>query len=956
MRWIRAIGALAALIALVVVPPLLLVTQVGNPVGAFLHGGLIATEDAVISLLALALWVFWGYLLIVIVAEAVAAARGARLAMPGTFGLQEHLIRPLIGTIFSVLVGVGTTAQANAATPVGPTHSATVASHVTSDSKTTEAAKTHPYTVREGDTLWDLAHHLLGDGAQWHQIAELNQGHTMNDGRTFDRLGALRPGWKILLPGPAPTAIKVDAGDTLSEIAQDYTGDANHWPTLAKINHIHNPDAIDIGQVIHLPTRDGSAGTSPSTAAARPTPRPAATATPAPVDTTPQDASSTPTAPATSTPTVNPPHHAEVAQSEESTWPKYTVGGVGLLLAAALVGLIAQRRRRQQQRRAPGERIALPDEQGRATEVELRTVAAEQTAGDFDKTLRSLDSVWPKSNRPAVQAARVVDGKVELYFPEAVEMPSPWTDVADGTAWSCALVADEPPAGAANPWPALVTLGHDDEDGLVMLNLDQVKALDVHGDDHAEHAITAMLLELATGSWSDDVIVTCCGQWAELEDLLDRDRVRYVPSLADWEPLTTDCTEVLFVPDAAEIDDELSDRADQAGVPMVTLSGTSSTWSLDIDDGHAVLQPLGLPVRPQLVDHAQYAGIVEVLTATQRPATSRREEPSHPTPPDEQIVDDVNEDSAADEAPLEPVDEPPAVSRAEAPADQPRATTASVVVLDRPTTLTPTDIAPTPTKHSADLLDTGHPVLRILTPVVDLIGAGDAPSSTSHRGVCLRIATYLALHRSANKTQLVHHVWGGARVSSGTVDPRISNLRKWLGTNPLTEQPYLANRTLQLDEVVRTDWDIFQETVGTPETATTAQLETALQLVDGPPFSGEDPQQFAFAEFDADDMIAAVVDVAYELGRRRYLDGRWREVEKWAAFAVRFEPGMERLWRLWIHAAHSAGNPPAVDQALARMHARISELGFDLEPETIELINALKAHDTATINDGREAL
>src|SRR5699024_4662908 len=126
--------------------------------------------------------------------------------------------------------------------------------------------------------------------------------------------------------------------------------------------------------------------------------------------------------------------------------------------------------------------------------------------------------------------------------------------------------------------------------------------------------------------------------------------------------------------------------------------------------------------------------------------------------------------------------------------------------------------------------------------------------------------------------------------------------------------------------------------------ATTSNLEAALDLVQGRPFEGEDPHHYAFAEFVAQDIISTIVDAAYELARRRYAAGQWRAVEEAAALCVQFEPGTQRLWRIWIHAAHAAHSPPAVTEAIDRMNARITDLGFDLEPETLELIDALQNH------------
>lgn len=96
-------------------------------------------------------------------------------------------------------------------------------------------------------------------------------------------------------------------------------------------------------------------------------------------------------------------------------------------------------------------------------------------------------------------------------------------------------------------------------------------------------------------------------------------------------------------------------------------------------------------------------------------------------------------------------------------------------------------------------------------------------------------------------------------------------------------------------------------------------------------------------------MVDTIADAAYELARRRYMDSSWRKAERAARVGVIVDPSNERLWRIRIHAAHAAGKPEDVEEFIDRMHARISELGFDLEPETTNLIEAVRRHDTAGV-------
>jgi len=76
-------------------------------------------------------------------------------------------------------------------------------------------AHTRSYTVEDGDSLWRIAEHELGDGLRWREIWALNQGRDMDGGRVFRRAGLILPGWVLYLPArqqPAPAAPPPPAG------------------------------------------------------------------------------------------------------------------------------------------------------------------------------------------------------------------------------------------------------------------------------------------------------------------------------------------------------------------------------------------------------------------------------------------------------------------------------------------------------------------------------------------------------------------------------------------------------------------------------------------------------------------------------------------------------------------------------------------------------------------------
>ena len=116
------------------------------------------------------------------------------------------------------------------------------------------------YTVRSGDTLWDIAQSQLGNGSRYKEIMTLN-------GLTSD---VIQPGQVLKLPtgndntgsGSAST-YTVKAGDTLWDIAQNQLGNGSRYKEIMALNGLTS-DVIQPGQVLKLPT-DGASNAGPGT-------------------------------------------------------------------------------------------------------------------------------------------------------------------------------------------------------------------------------------------------------------------------------------------------------------------------------------------------------------------------------------------------------------------------------------------------------------------------------------------------------------------------------------------------------------------------------------------------------------------------------------------------------------------------------------------------------------------
>ncbi len=77
---------------------------------------------------------------------------------------------------------------------------------IVGDPDTMSRAPTRPgvrmnrYIVDRGDTLWTLAERLLGDGARWTELRDLNIGREVASGVVFEPGASLRNGWELAVP------------------------------------------------------------------------------------------------------------------------------------------------------------------------------------------------------------------------------------------------------------------------------------------------------------------------------------------------------------------------------------------------------------------------------------------------------------------------------------------------------------------------------------------------------------------------------------------------------------------------------------------------------------------------------------------------------------------------------------------------------------------------------------
>jgi nucleoid-associated protein YgaU len=124
---------------------------------------------------------------------------------------------------------------------------ATIAGHAA----TPLATATSTVRVQRGDSLWKLAEQHLGNGARWHELAQLNP--EISDPNVIHVGDAIRLAPQAQESQSAKRFI-VRPGDTLSSLAQAEFGNARAFPCIASANpNLRTADLIFPGQALVLP-------------------------------------------------------------------------------------------------------------------------------------------------------------------------------------------------------------------------------------------------------------------------------------------------------------------------------------------------------------------------------------------------------------------------------------------------------------------------------------------------------------------------------------------------------------------------------------------------------------------------------------------------------------------------------------------------------------------------------
>jgi LysM repeat protein len=857
--------------------------------------------------------------------------------------------------------------------------------------------------VARGDDLWSLAELYYGEGREWRKIARANP-RVLTGGP--DRLEV---GWRLVVPGVTTVAEKTEpkkgdrratsdvgrgtvdvrSGDTLSSIADDAYGTPSRWRQIFEANRavISDPDEIAIGARLILPPAgaDGPpASARPKRDTREPSPKPDESAErkgsvrrPAPVEDPPQSSSSalpTSAQPSGSGPSVTSappsargPHSParerveEVESSAGVADAAPTLLGVGGLLTAALLTGLFIRRRAQLQVRPVGRRILQPDAAAQRVETAMGRLQQPVTLATLDLATRALaaHAVEASTALPPLVLAKVDASAVELVMTEPTEDP-PLGFVQRGRSWSLeqqetGYLATLPGIdAAARPFPALVSLGVDEEARQVLVDLETLGLLALTSDQPAlaDGMLAAMIVELSFAPWADDMTLTVVGDadglpealgkhnvtaTNQVDAVLDRLELRAAAQRAQGEQV--DVRRLRLDPDLAEpwapeivlVNAPLTSAqggrllAVTTTSPRTTIAAVvagsvvGAPWTLELASGgpaavdesatpvvSARLQPYDLLLTPQLLTPTVRQAVVELVTATGTDSTTpapwwdHADDPPKGTPPDD--ITDVGRRFGGWGS-------------------------------DNSGQAKGSEMA---TQEQQGGGSTGvHPVLRLLGPV-ELVGAsGTLPPRAGKQ--CLEYCGWL-LENPATTAQAMA---AALVVAEGTRRSNMSRLRTWLGadTEGAAYLPDAYTGRIVLHSAVSSDWQRLQIlTAAGVNTTSTSGLRAALELVRGAPLADAAPGQWHWAEELRTDMISTIRDIGVELSFRAINDHDI-DLARWAASrALVAAPGDELLMAARIRTEHQAGNVAETERLTLALAAQARSLGVDLDAGTVVLL------------------
>jgi len=974
-RLVRGLGSFAVLLLGLAGVPLALAFLGGNPLPhelswSAVRQALFAPVDGMVlvGLITIIGWLAWLVFTLSVISElvVVASRQRVRIRLPGLDVPQRFAA----GLLMSVITMISVPPAVQADRYPGPPVVTTIAPQEPvplivepSAELTPQAAAApraervdddghHHHVVQSGDDLWSLAERYYGNGRDWRKIAAANP--TVLTGGP-DRLLV---GWRLKIPDldndsrlAGQRTITVRRGETLSAIAERELGAASRWTEIfrANLSHLDDPDELAVGTHLALPKhkearttatgddrpRQGEASQQRRQQSASPAEPPAPSSPPSAAPSgAPSQAAPVDEVPPTAAPAVD--------------VPALSLLGVGGLLAAGVISGLAWRRRLQLQIRRPGRRIVHPPPPAQAVEVTLGQRQRPLSLRTLDRAIRAIAAHCKDAAvaPPPLQLALIGETEIELQLREPCSN-APVGFTVRGRSWfldqdDVEYLKSVPGLGEApRPWPALVTLGRDNQDRLVLGDLEAFGLLELQEESGfaAADLLAAMAVELSFSPWADEMIITLVGGGERLpqalgthnvirvddvDALLDRleqraaaQRVhrryqvlsqhRIDPELADpWAPEIVLVDQELTDPERTRLRALLGSDPEVAMAAVVTGSALGAAWSLRSDGTSAerqiVLEPAGISLSPQLLEPAEVTAVVDLIEVTGSEETT-------PAP----WWSDVE---------VEPEPPPDNVTYLDS-----RLTTWGTAGTAERALIMEAAMDPDRRVH--------HPILQLFGSI-ELLGAtGPVPPRAAKQ--CLEYCAWLLEYPGRTAQAMV----AALAVAEGTRRSNMSRLRSWLGSNPDGEAylPDAYTGRISLHPAVSSDWQRLQILTSTGvNRASDDSLKAALDLVRGAPLADAAPGQWHWAEELRTDMISCVRDIGVELADRALLAGDL-ERARWAASrALLAAPGDELLLAARIRTEHAAGNAAETERLSLQLAAQARTLGVDLDPETVSLL------------------
>ena len=971
-RLMRGLGSFLVLLLGTVGAPVALAFLGGNPLPEKLtwsavRQALFTPADGMIlvGLITIVGWLAWLVFTLSVISELVAvmSRQRIRIRLPGFDVPQRYAAGLLISVITMISVPHAVQADPHsdrqvAAAPRAPEPAALIIEPIEAATHSPPAAPRaeiddgrRRHVVEPGDDLWSLAEQYYGNGREWRKIAAANP--TVLTGGP-DRL---QVGWRLKIPdldagvAGGDRVITVRRGDTLSSIAERELGAAARWTDIFHANRaqLADPDELAVGMRLLVPQPKKTAAKTTPKAHDRHGPTEASPAE-RQLPTAPSEPSASPSQP-TRSPSRQPDESSPNAATDPAPavdLPAVSLVGVGGLLAAGVIAGLAWRRRIQLQTRPPGRRIVHPPPPTRTVEVALGRRQRPLSLRTLDRAMRAIAAHCKDSDvpPPPLQLALIGENEIELRMREACAT-APVGFTVRGRSWFLAqtdvdyLKSVPGLSEAARPWPALVTLGRDENDRLVLGDLESFGLLELQPDTGYPTAdlLAAMAVELSFSPWADEMILTLVGGGERLPEALGKHNVyrtddcdelidrleqraavqrehrrypvlsqhRVDPDFADpWAP------EIVLVEQPLTAAQSTRLRALVDAEPKVTVAAVvvgpvpGAEWSLRGDgssaDRRVVLQPAGLSLAPQWLESPELTAVVDLIETTGSDETT-------PAP----WWSDIG---------VQPDPPPDNVTYLDS-----RSTTWGTASTAERALIMEAAMDPDRTVH--------HPTLQLLGSI-ELLGAtGTEPARAAKQ--CLEYCAWLLENPGSTAQAMV----AALAVAEGTRRSNMSRLRSWLGVNVAGEAylPDAYTGRITLHPAVSSDWQWLQILTATGvNRASDDSLQAALELVRGAPLADAAPGQWHWAEELRTDMISCVRDIGAELADRALLAGDVERARWAAARALLAAPGDELLLATRIRTEHTAGNVAETERLTLQLAAQARTLGVDLDPDTVSLL------------------